>query len=92
VNITIETGRYQGTLLQDRKCERCCSGEVEDEYHFLFHCNKLENDRNLLLKEITKSCPNFKRLNSKDKLVWLMNTEEKSVLTTIATFILKNMK
>jgi hypothetical protein len=82
VNITIETGRYQGTLLQDRKCERCSSGEVEEEYHFLFHCNKLENDRNLLLKEIAKSCPNFKRLNSKDKLVWLMNTEEKSVLAT----------
>ena len=65
------------TLLQGRKCERCSSGEVEDEYHFLFHCNKLENDRNLLLKEIAKSCPNFKRLNSKDTLVWLMNTEEK---------------
>ena len=48
----------------------CFSGEVEDEYHFLFHCNKLENDRNLLLKEIAKSCPNFKRLNSKHKLVW----------------------
>jgi hydroxyacyl-ACP dehydratase HTD2-like protein with hotdog domain len=78
----IETGRYQGTLLQDRKYECCSSGEVEDEYNFLFHCNKLENDRNLLLKEITRSCPNFKRLNSKDKLVWLMITEAKSVLTT----------
>jgi hypothetical protein len=33
----IETGRYQGTLLQDRKCERSSCGEVEDEYHFLFH-------------------------------------------------------
>ena len=88
----IEIGRYQGTLLQDRKCERCSSGEVTDEYHFLFHCNKLENDRNLLLKEIAKSCPNFKRLNSKDKLVWLMNAEEKVVLTIIATSILKNMK
>ena len=62
--LKIETGRYQGTLLQDRKCECCSSGEVEDEYHFLFHCNKLENDRNRLLKEIAKSCPNFKRLNS----------------------------
>jgi phage terminase large subunit-like protein len=67
--LKIETGRYQGTLLHDRKCERCSSGEVEDEYHFLIHCNKLENDRNLLLKEIVKSCPNFKRLNSKNKLV-----------------------
>ena len=37
--LKIETGRYQGTLRQDRKCERCSSGEVEDEYHFLFHCN-----------------------------------------------------
>ena len=34
------------------KCEHCSSGEVEDEYHFLFHCNKLENDRNLLLKGV----------------------------------------
>ena len=65
---------------------------MEDEYHFLFHCNKLENERNPLLKEIAKTCPNFKRLNSKDKLVWLMNTEEKSVLTTIATFILNIFK
>ena len=24
--LKIETGRYQGTLLQDRKCERCSSG------------------------------------------------------------------
>ena len=84
--LNIETDRYQGTLLQDRKCQRCSSGEVEDEYHFLFHCNKLENDRNLLLDEIAKSCPNFKRLNSKDKLLWLMNTEEKSVLTTILDY------
>jgi hypothetical protein len=41
----IETGRYQGTLLQDRKCEHCSAGELEDEYHFLFHCNKLENEK-----------------------------------------------
>jgi hypothetical protein len=58
--LKIETGRYQGTLLHDRKCECCSSWEVEDEYHFLIHCNKLENDRNLLLKEIAKSCPKFK--------------------------------
>ena len=71
--LKIETDRYHGTLLHDRKCECCSSGEVEDEYHFLFHCNKLENDQNPLLKEIAKSSPNFKRLNSKEKLVWLMN-------------------
>jgi hypothetical protein len=67
-------------------------GKWKTNIIFYFTVINLKNDRNLLLKEIAKSCPNFKRLNSKDKLVWLMNTEEKSVLTTIATFILKNMK
>ena len=43
--LKIETGRYQSTLLPDRKCKRSPRGEVEDEYHFVFHCNKLENDR-----------------------------------------------
>jgi hypothetical protein len=67
----IETGRYQGTLLQDRKCERCSCGEVEDEYHFLFHCNKLANDRNLLatvsLKVVSRKRRRKRTLKSYDR-------------------------
>ena len=37
----IETGRYDhsGIERQERLCELCTSGQVEDEYHFLFECS-----------------------------------------------------
>ena len=88
--LKIETGRYQGTLRNDRICTRCDSGDVEDESHFLFHCNKFSHDRDLLFQGILKNCPNFSDLTSKDKLVWLMNTEDKTVLISIGKFISKN--
>ena len=34
----IETGRYTGTELDQRLCEYCELGEVEDELHFLLYC------------------------------------------------------
>lgn len=89
-HLRIESGRYQGTLLNDRTCTRCNSGDVEDEYHFLFQCVKFNDDRNHLFQEITKSCPNFLTLNARDKLIWLMNTEDKSILTAACKFISKN--
>ena len=33
-HLRIETGRYQGTLPQDRICTKSDSGSVEDECHF----------------------------------------------------------
>jgi len=36
--LRIETGRYGRNLIErhERLCELCTSGQVEDEYHFLF--------------------------------------------------------
>ena len=40
--LRIETGRYGSNRIErhERLCEVCTSGQVEDEYHFLFeeHC------------------------------------------------------
>ena len=88
--LKIETGRYQGTLPNDRICSKCDSGDVEDENHFLFHCDKFNNDRDTLFQEIVKTCPNFSDLLPKDKLIWLMNTEDKRVLIATGKFISKN--
>ena len=67
-------------------------GKWKTNIIFYFTVINLKMTEISYFKEIAKSCPNFKRLNSKDKLVCLMHTEEKSVLTTIATFILMKMK
>ena len=43
-SLTIETGRYNGTLRKDRFCQFCPS-LVEDEMHFLLRCAKYQNIR-----------------------------------------------
>ena len=37
--INIETGRYTGTAEQDRLCQMCDQGRVENEAHFVFECD-----------------------------------------------------
>lgn len=91
-HLRIETGRYQGTLLNDRTCNNCTSGDVEDEYHFLFVCTKFSEDREKLYSVIHSNCPNFVNLNIKEKLIWLMNTENKAILIAVGKFISKNCK
>ncbi len=44
----IETGRWQGTQLDKRICKVCNSNSVENEEHFIFHCNKYNNTRLIL--------------------------------------------
>ncbi|MCP3882930.1 MAG: hypothetical protein GY701_31710 [Sulfitobacter sp.] len=41
----IELGRYNGVKLNERVCNVCSSGAIEDEVHFLFHCCKYDDAR-----------------------------------------------
>ena len=43
--LKIETDRYQGVPLEERTCKICDSGMVEDEIHFMFQCNALNEHR-----------------------------------------------
>ena len=82
----IETGRYLGILRHDRICTRCSINEVEDEQHYLFTCPGMESKRKILYDTIEKSCINFKHLNNKNKLIWLLNTEDKNILLELCKF------
>ena len=50
--LRLETGRFVGESVEDRVCQICHSGEVEDELHFLFHCEKYSGIRGKLLHKI----------------------------------------
>ena len=85
--LQIESGRYQGTLRQNRICLRCTSGEVEDEVHFLFKCDTHLLKREEMMQNILKSCPNFQNLNIDNKLIWIMNNEDPNVLFAFYKYI-----
>lgn len=51
LKLGVETGRYVNAMLDDRVCELCDSGEVEDEKHFLFHCQSLNLIRSRVLEQ-----------------------------------------
>lgn len=85
--LRIELGRYQGTLRRDRLCLHCSSNDIEDEVHFLFNCDKFENERNSLINFIKSECSLFSNLQDTQKLIWLMNNEDKEILVKICFFI-----
>ena len=91
-SLQIEHGRYQGVPRQERRCLRCTSSQVEDEKHFLFVCNKFTDDRSNMLQIIHNVCPNFQQLSHEHQLIWVMNTENCNILSSVAKFILNNMK
>ena len=47
----IETGRWDDTPLNERKCNVCNKNGIGDEYHYLFSCDFFKNERNLYLKQ-----------------------------------------
>ena len=53
--IAIETGRFRKTPLPERLCGQCNNQSIEDEKHFLLHCNAyLLEDKECWLK-LTKN-------------------------------------
>ena len=71
--LSIETGRYMNIPQEFRLCIFCEENSVEDEEHFLFHCNFYQTYRDILFQKTMASCNTFLNLDNKDKLKILMN-------------------
>ena len=77
--LEIEQGRYKNISADKRLC-KLCKNNVEDEIHFLLKCPVLNDVRNTNLSKIHELYPNTERLNDKDKLIWLMSTEDSNLI------------
>ena len=73
--LAIETGRYAKPIipLEQRLCNFCNENTVEDETHFILHCDLYSDIRYELYEKATKVCCNFILLNDKEKMCILMN-------------------
>ena len=75
--LQIEIGRHRGIEVSDRKCILCDLNEVEDEFHFIWHCTLYIVFRDELFNSVNIN--NFNLLCEKDKFISILDMSSKSV-------------
>ena len=74
--LPIETGRWRNIARENRLCLLCNSGDIGDEYHYIFSCSAFEDDRKSFVKQKFRYRPNivkFKELMNSKNLLDLNN-------------------
>ena len=87
----IEIGRHVKIPRTERYCKKCNMGTIEDEVHFLIDCNHFQQEREILFTLINKENKNFASLNSEQKLIFLLTSEDRIVLNAVGKFIFKHL-
>ena len=82
----IESGRYNNTPRNDRKCTLCTSNDLEDEYHFVICCSLYSNLRIKYLPKYYYGKP------SMFKFIELINSSNVKLLYKLSIFCKKAFK
>lgn len=85
LKLHVETGRFTNTKLEERLCMICNQNVIEDESHFLFHCNAYDLPRNAWINSIYRNCPDFHYLEDKDQLNYIFSDIPRSTAKFIIT-------
>ena len=83
--LPVETGRYNGTPYEDRKCPYCVH-EVGDEFRYLLQCSYFSKNRKRYLDKYYYTRPNMLKFSQ------LMTCKKKTTLTKLAIFVKLIMK
>jgi hypothetical protein len=88
--LEIGKGRYIGLKVEDRICQLCnfFLDDIEDEVHFLLQCPSLQKERWEIINNINEISKNFKSLDNRSKLVWLMSTEDSTIIKKTGRLLL----
>ena len=91
LKLEVETGRKFGVVRNERVCKLCNSGQVEDEIHFLFSCETLDEIRQTLLRPLYRKCSHLQNVSHLDKLLYLFFNENlaEDELSLASTLLLK---
>ena len=85
--ITIETGVFRKTPLEERLCGQCNNQSIEDEKHFLLHCNAYLLERQRMLSKIDEKLDiPILELNSDELFKVLVSNPE--IICDVANFLL----
>ncbi|MCG8113215.1 MAG: reverse transcriptase domain-containing protein [Candidatus Thiodiazotropha taylori] len=79
--LPIETGRWDDTAVNERKCNLCSKNDIGDEYHYLFSCDFFMDERKQYLK------PFFYVRHNILKYQALLTTNNETTLVKLSKFI-----
>ena len=85
--LEIEIGRHKKKDRNDRLCNTCNRGYIENEINFLLHCSAYQNIRNSFFKTITILEPNFKSFSDNERMVFLLAEKSKLITTLMSEFV-----
>ena len=56
-----------------------CKVKIEDEFHFILKCIKLEDCRKYCLVKLKILVPSFKSMSDKDKIIFIFNLNDSDI-------------
>ena len=89
--LLVETGRYIGLEFNQRICPHCME-DVETEMHFVCSCPMYNSLRKNMYDTVCKSNAEFSMLSERDKLIFLMTSQEKGIVYCLAKYICMSAK
>ena len=88
-SLKIETGRHERPVVpaELRICDKCTSGEVEDEQHCLIKCNTHESHRRTLYRTVREIIPNFDGLDENEKFINILKSKDSQIVIALGSFL-----
>ena len=71
--------------MENRLCEICRNGEIEDECHFLVQCNHYSDIRDELFRKCTDFEPNFPNYDDSEKMIFIVKNFERDLSKLLVT-------
>ena len=78
-SLYIEKGRHLNIPLEERVC-LLCKSNIEDEFHFVIECNKLEPLRTKLYKNISDIVPSFLSMSKQEKFNFILSSNDYDIM------------
>ena len=87
--LKVETGRHTRpvTPLNDRSCDKCDAGEIEDEKHVILRCSAYKQQRKKFLDILFEKCPNLIHLDEESKMSFIFNNGDMNLINSLGHFV-----
>ena len=92
IPVEMELGRYRGIPAENRLCSKCNSNSIEDDTHILFDCSFYLEDREQFINTIFEYDPFLFQLNSREKVIYILNSDNLYILIVLAKFLITILK